>query len=64
MNTLGTGIADHERGSKPRHLSITGKHDFFIISADDPTLLTGPSRFIGGARAVRSLVIRGQRHGD
>jgi nucleoside-diphosphate-sugar epimerase len=60
MRIFGPGIAGHEGESRPGDLSIPKKHDSFIISPDDPILVTGAAGFIGSS-VVEGLLDRGFR---
>lgn len=61
MNTFGTRTANHESGSLPHRFSMLGTGDSFLISPDDPILITGAAGFIG-SRVVEGLVDRGFRN--
>jgi nucleoside-diphosphate-sugar epimerase len=61
MNALRTNVSGQESESRARHLPMDGKQDSFIISPDDPILVTGAAGFIG-SRVVEGLLDRGFRN--
>jgi len=61
MNTSATNTASHKNGLLPNQLVMPGKNDSFIISSDDPILITGASGFVG-SRVVEGLMNRGFRN--
>jgi nucleoside-diphosphate-sugar epimerase len=61
MNSSVTSIATHEDGSLQDQFAMSEKNDSFIISPDDPILITGASGFIG-SRVVEGLLNRGFRN--
>src|SRR5215470_6725624 len=57
---LGTNIARQESESRAAHLSGQEMQNSFIISTEDPILVTGAAGFIG-SRVVEGLLSRGFR---
>lgn len=61
MNAFGTSVANPEGGSPPGYSPILEGHNSFIVSPDDPILITGAAGFIG-SRVVEGLLDRGFRN--
>jgi nucleoside-diphosphate-sugar epimerase len=65
MNSTGTGVTSHENGSHSSNRSVpiekSMRQDSFIISPDDPILVTGAAGFIG-SRVVQGLLDYGFRN--
>ena len=60
MNSFETSVTGQESESSARHLTMEQKESF-IISPNDPILVTGAAGFIG-SRVVEGLLDRGFRN--
>jgi nucleoside-diphosphate-sugar epimerase len=58
VNSSATHTVGHKNGLLPDQAAMSGKNDSFIISPDDPILITGATGFIG-TRVVDGLLNRG-----
>lgn len=61
MNSSATNTASHQNGLLADPLAMSEKNGSFIVSPDDPILITGASGFIG-SRVVEGLLDRGFRN--
>jgi nucleoside-diphosphate-sugar epimerase len=61
MNSSATNTASHQNGLLADPLAMPEKNGSFIVSPDDPILITGASGFIG-SRVVEGLLNRGFRN--